>query len=228
VSLPPVPFAYIGPGAGFAFLGSFLTLIVGLLLGALSVVVWPFRSIWRWLRRRNTHRRPSVRKVIVLGLDGLDPVIAERMMHEGKLPHLAALRERGCYQRLRTTFPALSPVAWSTFATGSNPAKHNIFDFLDRDLRTYLPQLSSAHVGKPRRIWKVGRFRIPLSRTPVDFRRKSRSPSRCECASRHRTKWSWRSPVCLIRCAQESTRPGFRSSSDLLSDRKHTDWRGSW
>ena len=175
MSLPPVPFAYIGPGAGFAFLGSFLTLIVGLLLGALSVVVWPFRSIWRWLRRRNTNRRPSVRKVIVLGLDGLDPVIAERMMHEGKLPHLAALRERGCYQRLRTTFPALSPVAWSTFATGSNPAKHNIFDFLDRDLRTYLPQLSSAHVGKPRRIWKVGRFRIPLSRTPVDFRRKSRA-----------------------------------------------------
>ena len=95
-------------------------------------------------------------------------------MDEGKLPNLARLRASGSYHRLRTTFPALSPVAWSTFATGVNPAKHNIFDFLDRDLRTCMPRLSSARVGKPRRILKLGRYRIPLSRTPVELRRKSR------------------------------------------------------
>ena len=53
----------------------------------------------------------------------------------------------GCYSRLRTTYPALSPVAWSSFATGTNPARHNIFDFLNRDRRTYLPLLSSTHIG---------------------------------------------------------------------------------
>ena len=166
--------AYIGPGAGFAFLGSFLTLLLGLLMGAVSIVSWPFRAAWRRMRRGKAYRAARVRKAIVLGLDGLDPVLAERLMAEGKLPHLARLRAGGSYHRLRTTFPALSPVAWSTFATGVNPAKHNIFDFLDRDLRTHMPRLSSARVGKPHRVLKLGRFRIPLSRTPVELRRKSR------------------------------------------------------
>ncbi len=94
-------------------------------------------------------RAARVKKLIFLGLDGLDPELTERWMAEGKLPNLARLREQGSYQRLRTTFPALSPVAWSTFATGVNPAKHNIFDFLNRDLRSYAPELSSAKV-RPR------------------------------------------------------------------------------
>ena len=151
IHIPFLP-AYIGPGAGFAFLGSFLTLLTGLFLGLVSVLSWPFRVVWRSVRHRSSYKRARVRKVIVLGLDGLDPVLAERLMDEGKLPHLAELRKSGSYQRLRTTFPALSPVAWSTFATGVSPAKHNIFDFLDRDLRTYLPRLSSARVGKPARV----------------------------------------------------------------------------
>ncbi|NIV47450.1 MAG: hypothetical protein GWN46_11895, partial [Gammaproteobacteria bacterium] len=54
------------------------------------------------------------------------------------------LARMGCYKRLRTTFPSISPVAWSSFSTGTHPAKHNIYDFLDRDRRTYLPMLSST------------------------------------------------------------------------------------
>jgi predicted AlkP superfamily phosphohydrolase/phosphomutase len=111
--------------------------------------------------------------VICLGLDGLDPKLAERFMSEGKMPNLAALRERGSYARLRTTFPSLSPVAWSTFATGVNPAKHNIFDFLDRSLKSYVPRLSSAYVGPPSRVLRLGRYRIPLSRPVLELRRKS-------------------------------------------------------
>ena len=166
--------AYVGPGAGFAFLGSFLTLIAGFLLSLLSLVAWPFRLAWRALRRRGGYRHARVKRVIFLGLDGLDPRLTERLMAEGKLPNLARLQAEGSYTRLRTTFPALSPVAWSTFATGVSPAKHNIFDFLDRSLKSYLPQLSSAHVGKPARVLRLGRLRIPLARTPIDLRRKSR------------------------------------------------------
>ena len=94
-------------------------------------------------------------------------------MAEGKLPNLSRLREQGSYQRLRTTYPALSPVAWSTFATGVNPAKHNIFDFLNRDLRSYAPELSSAKVRPSRRILRIGKFEIPLERPSVEMRRKS-------------------------------------------------------
>ncbi len=166
-------FAYIGPGAGFAFLGSFLTLLAGLVMSVLSFLTWPFRVAWHSWRRRKIFRNSRVKKIIFLGLDGLDPRITEKLIAEGKLPNLARLAAEGSYSRLRTTFPALSPVAWSTFATGVSPAKHNIFDFLDRSLKSYLPVLSSARVSKPKRVLKLGRLRIPLSRPVVELRRKS-------------------------------------------------------
>jgi predicted AlkP superfamily phosphohydrolase/phosphomutase len=137
---------YIGPGAGFAFLGSFLTIVLSLLASLVSLCIWPFRMLWLAVRRKGRFGKSAAKKIIVLGLDGLDPKLTERWMEEGKLPNLRRLAENGSYSRLRTTYPPLSPVAWSTFATGVNPAKHNIFDFLNRDLRTYVPELSSAKV----------------------------------------------------------------------------------
>src|SRR6478752_9515950 len=169
------PIAYVGPGAGFALLGSFLTIVIAFLLRAFSILIWPFRAAWRLAASRLFRRgKAKVRKLIFLGLDGLDPRLTEQFMAEGKLPNFSRLAQQGGFRRLRTTFPALSPVAWSTFATGVNPAKHNIFDFLDRDLKSYLPQLSSARVGKAHRVLKVGKVRIPLSRPTLEFRRKSR------------------------------------------------------
>lgn len=168
-----IELAYIGPGAGFAFLGSFLTIIAGFFLSIVSFLSWPFRMAWRLLRRRKGFRNARVRKVIFLGLDGLDPRLTEKFMSEGKLPNLLRLKEQGSYSRLRTTFPSLSPVAWSTFATGVNPAKHNIFDFLNRSLKTYVPQLSSAHVNRPRRMIRLGGWHIPLGKPAITMRRKS-------------------------------------------------------
>ena len=168
--------AYIGPGAGFAFLGSFLALAFSVLAGIASLLIWPFR----WLRSLAVRRRDFVKKVIFLGFDGLDPAVTERLMEAGRLPHFTRLKESGGYSRLRTTFPALSPVAWSTFATGVNPGKHNIFDFLNRDLRTYAPELSSAKVTrksvemrrKSEPFWKIlGRNHISstILRVPITF-----------------------------------------------------------
>jgi len=165
--------AYIGPGAGFAFLGSFLSIVAGFFLTLASLLAWPFRMVWRMARSRRGFRHAQAHRAIFLGLDGLDPGLAERFMKEGRLPNLARLRAEGAYRRLRTTFPSLSPVAWSTFATGVNPAKHNIFDFLNRNLKTYIPELSSARVGRPSRVLSLGKLRIPLSRPPVTMGRKS-------------------------------------------------------
>ena len=81
-------------------------------------------------------------KVIVLGLDGLEPKIVDRLLRGGELPHLARLRAQGGYGRVATTCPAQTPVAWSTFATGTNPGGHGIFDFLRRDPRTYRPDIA--------------------------------------------------------------------------------------
>lgn len=83
-----------------------------------------------------------VRRVVVLGLDGLEPSLVEAMITAGDLPAMARLRGAGGYARLATTYPAQTPVAWSTFATGVNPGAHGIFDFLRRNPLTYLPDLS--------------------------------------------------------------------------------------
>src|SRR5262245_17564157 len=83
-----------------------------------------------------------MKRVIVIGLDGLEPKIAEAMLAAGELPHLARLRAQGGYARVATTYPAQTPVAWSTVATGTNPGGHGIFDFVRRDPKTYLPDFS--------------------------------------------------------------------------------------
>ncbi len=84
----------------------------------------------------------NVKKVLVIGLDGLDPKVAEPLLAAGELPNLARLQKQGGYARLQTTYPAQTPVAWSTFATGTNPGGHGIFDFIRRDPKTYGVDLS--------------------------------------------------------------------------------------
>src|SRR5438874_1461288 len=55
------------------------------------------------------------------------------MLARAELPNLAKIRAGGNYTRLKTTYPAQTPVAWSSFATGTNPGGHGIFDFISRD-----------------------------------------------------------------------------------------------
>ena len=85
------------------------------------------------------------RKVIVIGLDGLEPSIVEDMLGRGELPNLAKIRQAGSYARLKTTYPAQTPVAWSSFVTGTNPGGHGIFDFIRRDPETYQPDIALSH-----------------------------------------------------------------------------------
>lgn len=165
--------AYVGPGAGFALLSSFLVLLTTVVLALLSLLVLPFRFLWRLIRRRRKVK-PLIRRFVVVGLDGQDPKITDRLMAEGKLPNFQKLAEQGGYRPLATTFPSVSPVAWSSFSTGTSPAKHNIFDFLDRDPKTYLPRLSSAKIGSVEKFLKIGRFRIPLKKPELRLLRKSK------------------------------------------------------
>ena len=171
---PGEAWGYVGPGAGFAVLSSFLTLFLAFLYSLFALLSWPLRQLRRLLRRRKVLRKARVRRVVVLGLDGMDPELAARYMQEGKLPHLAALRDRGTFLPLQTTCPPISPVAWSSFQTGVNPGKHNIYDFLARDCATYLPYLSSVEIRAPRRSLALGKYAIPLGRPRSRLLRKAK------------------------------------------------------
>jgi len=165
--------AYIGPGAGFAFLSSFLVFFITFLLAIFSFIAWPFRFLIRLLKGQQAYRKAAVNRVVILGLDGMEPSLAEKFMAEGKLPHFSRLKKQGSYAPLETTIPSISPVAWSSFMTGVNPGKHNIFDFLSRDPKTYLPDLSSARIRPPQKFISLGKYRIPISKPEIKGLRKS-------------------------------------------------------
>ncbi|GAG59495.1 unnamed protein product, partial [marine sediment metagenome] len=111
--------------------------------------------------------------MVIVGLDGMEPTLVEKFMTEGKLPNLSRLKKEGTYAHLKTTTPAISPVAWSSFMTGSHPCKHNIFDFLSRNPKNYLPELSSAWIGNPKKFLPLGKYKIPLSKPVIKGMRKS-------------------------------------------------------
>jgi predicted AlkP superfamily phosphohydrolase/phosphomutase len=71
----------------------------------------------------------------------MDPDLVQQWVQEGKLPHIARVMAQGGLYPLTTTHSPESPTAWASFATGVNPGKHNIYDFLVRDTQTYLPDL---------------------------------------------------------------------------------------
>jgi len=172
--VPNHAFAYIGPGAGFAVGTTLFAFVAALFSGLVAIFLWPVRWLFRYLRGRKALARARVKRVVILGLDGMEPTLAEKFMAEGKMPNLSRLAREGCFKRLATTAPPLSPVAWSTFLTGCNPGKHNVFDFLTRDKRNYMPLLSSVSIRGTSKVWKIGRYRIPLGKPDIRLLRKGK------------------------------------------------------
>ena len=98
-------------------------------------------------------RKPDRRfsqKLVILGFDGMDPALVARWIKEGQLPNMAKLASQGGLHPLGTTHSPESPTAWASFATGVNPGKHNIYDFLVRDTNTYLPDLGMVRREPPK------------------------------------------------------------------------------
>ena len=175
VVLPDPVFAYIGPGAGFAVISSFFIFLITGFLAFFTILFWPFRAGILYFRRRAIRRHKKVRRVVVLGLDGLDPGLCRRFMNEGRMPNFSELAASGDFKPLATTKPSISPVAWSSFSTGVNPGKHRIFDFYTRDPKNYLPVLSSVDISTIDKPLTIGPVKIPRTRINLSFLRKATS-----------------------------------------------------
>ncbi|HUT36209.1 MAG TPA: alkaline phosphatase family protein [Planctomycetota bacterium] len=106
-------------------------------------------------------------RVIVLGIDGLSPAVVERLLERGQLPAFARLRDSGAYRRLATSNPAQSPVAWTTIATGANPGRHGVFDFIRRDPRAYRPELAILRVNPRNVAGRRGSMFLPVRHAPA-------------------------------------------------------------
>ncbi|CDX03567.1 hypothetical protein SDC9_26552 [bioreactor metagenome] len=78
------------------------------------------------------NRGSTSEKVIVLGIDGMDPRITKKLVDEGKLPNIRAFIERGSAREdlvLMGAIPTVTPPCWTTLATGAYPGTHGITDF---------------------------------------------------------------------------------------------------
>ena len=94
-------------------------------------------------------------RLIVLALDGVDPQTVDLLIAEGKLPNFARLRREGASGHLRSTRPLLSPVIWTTVATGKGPDLHGIGHFVavDRVSGEQLPVTSQMRRVKA--VWNI-------------------------------------------------------------------------
>lgn len=81
-------------------------------------------------RAEQADPRAAQRKVLVLGFDACDPELVDDLIRRGKLPNFARLRREGAFGPLRSITPLLSPVVWTTIATGMPPERHGVLDFV--------------------------------------------------------------------------------------------------
>ncbi len=190
-----LPIGYIGPDLGLPFMSAWGA-IAAVLLAVLGVVLTPFKFFWKGMKKGgffgillgvmivvglvgggvyywlNLFSPNLPVRVIVIGMDGLDPALLEEFMGKGLLPNFQRLRDEGSYSRLGTTNPALSPVAWSSFITGANPGRHGVFDFLKRNPKTYLPDLTFTDIEEPKPVFQIGNFKFSLSGPRLKTHRK--------------------------------------------------------
>lgn len=124
---------------------------------------------------KTTGKRDTQKKVLVLGLDGMDHHLMAVWMREGKLPNFQRLWREGDFRPLRTSIPPQSPVAWSNFITGMNPGGHAIFDFIHRDPENYVPLFSASKTSEAQKSISIGNLVLPLSGGKVELLRKGRA-----------------------------------------------------
>jgi predicted AlkP superfamily phosphohydrolase/phosphomutase len=93
-------------------------------------------------------------RVLCLGLDGADYDLVRDLLAEGKLPTLDRLSREGTFGPLRSTIPAFTPTAWSSFLTGLNPGGHGIFSFSSNPNRaTGRLESAASRAGAP--LWRM-------------------------------------------------------------------------
>jgi predicted AlkP superfamily phosphohydrolase/phosphomutase len=117
----------------------------------------------------NSHRD---QRLIILGIDGMDPQLLHRFMGEGKMPNFAKLEALGSFRPLTTSIPPQSPVAWSNLITGMNAGGHGIFDFIHRDPKTLELYFSASRVEGPKHAIRLGSWAIPLGSGSAEQLRK--------------------------------------------------------
>jgi predicted AlkP superfamily phosphohydrolase/phosphomutase len=95
-------------------------------------------------------RRKDPKRLVMIGIDGVPYGLIKNLTRSGRMPHLSRLFKEGTLKKMRSSIPTVSSVAWTTFMTGTNPGKHGIFGFMDRQPDSYKIYFTNrTHIQEP-------------------------------------------------------------------------------
>ena len=94
-------------------------------------------------------------KAVGLGIDGMPYTLALNYAERGVMPRLAEVLREGSLRQMDTSYPEVSSVAWTSFMTGVNPAKHGIYGFLELKPGTYEYFFPDANFVKSPTLWDI-------------------------------------------------------------------------
>ncbi len=117
-------------------------------------------------------RRTKTPRVVFIGIDGTPLSFLQRMMREGVMPNLVRLTQEGDLRENLSVYPTVSSVAWSSFMTGVNPAKHGIYGFVDRQPDTLKPYIPTSSNMKAKTLWEMlseAGKRVIVMNVPVTY-----------------------------------------------------------
>lgn len=94
-------------------------------------------------------------KTLIIGLDAANWDMMGALLKQNKLPNIKDLIDNGVSGKLCSTVPPITPVAWTSLATGVNPGKHGIYGFMTQDTTTYkVTPTVDSNVSNPY-IWEI-------------------------------------------------------------------------
>lgn len=116
------------------------------------------------------------KRTFVLGIDGFPYSFLQDRFIQKNMPKLSGFAKQNSTKRMDSVYPVVSSVAWTSFATGENPAEHNIFGFVDRNPAPFEITIPTARNRKAKTIWqelseqgkKVIVINVPLTYPPEE------------------------------------------------------------
>ncbi|MFC1658877.1 alkaline phosphatase family protein, partial [Candidatus Omnitrophota bacterium] len=99
--------------------------------------------------------RPNKLKVILIGLDGATWDVILPLVEQGKMLNIERFIKEGCWADLQTIEPTVSPVIWTSIATGKSPDKHGILDYYVKLPGTYDTVLATSNIRKTKALWNI-------------------------------------------------------------------------
>lgn len=95
------------------------------------------------------------RRVFIISIDGVPFSYLRELINKKKLPAFSELTSNGSLVRMKSVVPTISSVAWASFMTGKNPAKHNIYGFVDRVANPFKIFIPTSRNLKSDTIWEI-------------------------------------------------------------------------